>query len=64
MALHKENVLNMGILKMVNLNEVGLSAGAKTVIARALTDAKNEVTKGSVRLEREMSRKLDRRRTI
>ena len=58
-ALHDEKVLNMGILKMCDLDEV-----AKTVIARALANAKTTKVAKTMKLERESSRKIDRKRTI
>ena len=50
-AAHAANVTNMGTLKAVNLDQIGLSVGAKTAIATALTDAKTAAVKASIKRE-------------
>ncbi len=64
-ALKNEKVMNMGILKTCDLNEIGLSVGAKTAITRALTRDKNQGVRKVIKLQREASRTVCRKqRTI
>ena len=64
-ALKDEKIMNMGILKTCDLNEIGLSVGAKTAITRALTRDKNQGVRKVIKLQREASRTVCRKqRTI
>ena len=55
-ALHNEQVTNMGLLKSVDLNDVGLTVGGKTAIVRALTRDKAATMRKVISMEREASR--------
>ena len=54
-TLSQQKIINMGLLKSCDLDDVGLSVGAKTAIARALVHRKNAVTQKAVKLQREAS---------
>ena len=64
-TLQAEKIVNLGLLKTCNLDQTGLSVGAKTAITRALTRDKDQTVRKTIKLQREASRTVCRKqRTI